>query len=115
MHLTKRRVDEKLELREKGVTLGFETSDMLKDVVSDVHGVCSIVMVLTFETIGPSFTGDILVDNLDQLDDWAFHASGYVALVDAYYDYKYERKDKIDQHVQRRQQRVRFPIPTANA
>lgn len=115
VHLTKRRVDEKLELREKGVTLGFETTDMLKDVVSDVHGVCSIVMVLTFETIGPSFTGDILVDNLDQLDDWAFHASGYIALVDAYYDYKHERKDKIEQHVQRRQQRVLFQIPTAIA
>lgn len=112
VHLTKRRVDEKLELREKGVTLGFETIDMLKNVVSDVHEVCSIVMVLTFETIGPSFTGDILVGSLDQLDEWTFHASGYVALVDAYYDYKCDRKDNIDQHVQRRRQRIRFPIQT---
>ncbi len=87
---------------------------MLNDVVADVHAACSIAIVLTFETIGPSFTGDILVDNIDQIEDWAFHANGYVALVDAYFDYKHERKDKLDQHVERRQQRVRFPIPIAD-
>lgn len=115
VHLTKRRVDEKLQLRENGVTLGFETTEMLSQVVADVHEACSIVMVLTFETIGPSFTGDILVDELDEQDGWAFHANGFIAKIDSYFDYKYERKDQLDQLIQRRQRRVLFPISAPNA
>jgi hypothetical protein len=115
VHLTKRRVDEKLQLREQGVTLGFETTEMLKQVVVEVHEACSIVMVLTFETIGPSFTGDVLVGALDEMDDWALHANGYIAAVDSYFDYKHERKDSLDQFVRRRNGRIRFPISVAGA
>lgn len=113
VHLTKRRVDEKLQLREQGISLGFETTAMLKNVVADVHEVCSIVMVLTFETIGPPFTGDLLVDVLDQNDDWTLHASGYVALVDSYFDYKHERQKELEKHVNRRNRRIRFPVSFA--
>ncbi len=115
VHLTKRKVDEKLAMREAGVNLGLETIDMLKQIVSDVHEACSIVMVLTFETIGPSFTGDVIVGELDQLDDWSLYASEYVAIVDAYFDYKHERKDSLTQIIQRRQERIRFPLPHADA
>jgi hypothetical protein len=110
VHLTKRRVDEKLRLREQGISLGFETTAMLKNVVADVHEVCSIVIVLTFETIGPSFTGDLLVDGLDQNDDWTLHASGNVALVDSYFDYKHERQKELEKHISRRNRRIRFPV-----
>ncbi len=115
VHLTKRRLDEKLQLREQGITLGFETTEILKQVVADVHEACSIVMVLTFETIGPSFAGDILVGTLDERDDWAFRANGYIAVVDSHFDYKHERKDSLDQIIQRRNGRIRFPIPVAGA
>lgn len=114
VHLTKRRIDEKLQLRELGISLGFETIDMLKEVVAEVHEACSIVVVLTFETIGPSFTGDVLVESLDEQDNWAFHASGYVAMVDSHFDYKHERKDKIENVVQRRNRRIRYPIKVSN-
>lgn len=116
VHLTKRRVDEKLKLRDQGATLGFETTEMLKQVVADVHEACSIVMVLMFETIGPSFTGDILVTGaLDERDDWAFHASGYIAVVDSFFDYKHERQESLNELVQRRNRRIRFPISVAGA
>lgn len=110
VHLTKRRVDEKLHLREQGVTLGFETIEMLKQVVAEVHEACSIVMVLIFETIGPSFTGDILVGGLDDNDEWALHASGYIAVVDSFFDYRQERRDRLTDLVQRRERRIRFPV-----
>ena len=108
VHLTKRQVDEKLALREQGVEKGFETLDMLKNVVDEVHEVCSIVIVLAFNSIGQRATGSLLVDHLDDIDDWAFHASGYVALVDAYYDQKNERQHKLLQHQERRKLRVRY-------
>jgi len=112
VHLTKRRVDEKLRLREQGVALGFETIEMLKEVVTDVHKACSIVMVLTFETIGPTFTSDVLLGSLGEQDDWAFHASGYVAIVDSYFDYKHERRSRINEITEKRNARIRFNVST---
>ena len=108
VHLTKQQVDRKLVLRAQGIEAGFETIDMLKEVVDEIHQVCSIVVVLAFETIGSSFTGDILVDGLDVSEDWSFHASGYVALIDAYFDYKHERQGKLEQHGKKRRLRVRY-------
>ncbi|WP_155636985.1 hypothetical protein [Burkholderia multivorans] len=108
VHLTKRQVDEKLALREQGVEKGFETLDMLKNVVDEVHEVCSIVIVLAFNSIGKRATGSLLVNHLDDIDDWVFHANGYVALVDAYYDQKNERQHKLLQHQERRKLRVRY-------
>jgi len=107
VHLTKRRVDEKLALRAQGVQLGFETTSMLQDVVREVHGVCSIVVVLAFETIGPSFTGDLLVDGLDSNDQWPFHESEFIAVVDSHFDYKHERQTDLEHHVEQRKARVR--------
>jgi len=108
VHLTKRRVDEKLELREKGIELGFESVEMLREVIDEVHEVCSIVIVLAFETIGPSFTGDLMVDCLDLREEWTFHASEYIALIDAFFDYKHERKHKLSQLIEQRRQRIRY-------
>lgn len=113
VHLTKRRIDEKLRLRDEGVVLGMETIEMLKNVVSEVHEACTIVILLAFETIGPSFTGDLLVDNLDSNDSWIFHLSEYVAIVDSQFDYKHERKSRLDEHIARRNERIKFPtMPT---
>ena len=115
VHLTKLRVDEKLELRARGVELGFESIEMLKEVVDEVHEACSIVIILAFETIGPSFTGDLMVDNLDTMDEWAFHANGYIALVDAYFDYKHERKHQLPQIAERRKRRLCYRAELLNS
>ena len=110
VHLTKRRIDEKLRLREEGVVIGMETVEMLRDVVSEVHEACSFVVALTFETIGPSFTGDLLVDSLDEQDQWAFHSNAYIAVIDSYFDYKHERKERLEKIGQRRESRIKYPI-----
>lgn len=111
VHLTKRRMDEKLSLRAKGIRLGFETAEMLAEVTLEVHHVCSIVVVLVFETIGPSFTGDILVDGIDSDENWPFHADEFLAVVDSHFDYKHERQKRLESHIERRVRRVRHHIP----
>lgn len=108
VHLTKRRIDEKLRLRDEGIVLGMETIEMLKEIVSEVHEACTIVVLLAFETIGPSFTGDLLVGSLDSNDSWTFHASEYVAIVDSYFDYKHERITRLEEHAARRKERVKY-------
>jgi len=97
-------------LREQGLSLGMETIDMLEDIVSEVNEVCSIVVALTFETIGPSFTGDLLVNSLDEQDEWAFHANGYIALIDTHFDYKHERQGRLEEIHQRRENRIKYPV-----
>jgi len=106
VHLTKRRIDEKVRLRAQGVHLGFETPEMLAAVVREVHDVCSIVAVLAFETVGPAFTGDILVGRLDSNENWPFHENRFIAALDAYFDYKHERKADLASHVARRECRL---------
>ncbi len=110
VHLTKRRIDEKLRLREEGVTLGMETVEMLQDIIADVHEACSIVIVLTFETIGPSFTGDLLVGSLAEQDQWAFHANEYIAKIDSYFDYKHERQNMLEETNLRREGRIKYRV-----
>ncbi len=83
---------------------------MLKDIVAEVHEVCSIIVALTFETIGPSFTGDLLVDALDEQDQWAFHANEFIAIIDSYFDYKHERKEGLEQIGQRRESRIKYRV-----
>ena len=108
VHLTKRRIDEKIRLRSEGVRLGFETPEMVATVAAEIHDVCSIVTVLAFETIGPSFTGDILVTGgLDCNEAWPFHANRFVAAVDAHFDYKHERLTSLPDHIRRRERRLR--------
>jgi hypothetical protein len=107
VHLTKRRIDEKVKMRAEGIRLGFETAEMLAAVVQEVHDACSIVVVLAFETIGPSFTGDILVTGgLANDEDWPFHNSEFIAAVDSYFDYKHERQAALEGHITRRERRV---------
>lgn len=113
VHLTKRRIDDKLRLRAEGITPGFETVEMLDEIVAEVHQVCSIVMVLTFETIGPSFTGDMLVEFLDERDDWSFHASPYIAYIDSRFDYKHERKENLETIIAKRKARVKYEMEKA--
>lgn len=93
----------------------METIEMLKSVVYEVHEACTIVILLAFETIGPSFTGDLLVDNLDSNDSWIFHLSEYVAIVDSQFDYKHERKSRLDEQIARRNRRIKFPIVPTDA
>ncbi|MCF5725645.1 hypothetical protein [Pseudomonas syringae] len=107
VHLTKRRIDEKVRLRSQGVRLGMETPEMLSTVVREVHDACSIVAVLAFETLGPIFTGDILIAGvLDQGEIWPFHENRFIAAVDAHFDYKKERQGQLAEHVARRNARI---------
>ena len=110
VHPTKQRMNEKLLLREKGIIIGMETLEMMKSIVADVHETCSIVVVLVFETIGPPFTGDLLVECLDEIDDRAFWKSEFVATVDAHFDYKHERQHRLAHHIERRNRRIQYKI-----
>lgn len=111
VHPTRRQLEEKLALRARGISPGFETADELRVCADALFHACAIAVVLTFHVVGPSFTGDMMVDGLDTADAWPFHASPFVARVDAAFDYKHERQARLGEIVARRASRVRNDVP----
>jgi hypothetical protein len=106
VHPTPQQLREKLDLRERGITPGCETVEQLQACVDELFNTESIILVLAFHAIGPSFTGDILVESFDGIDGWPFHSSGYVAAVDEFFDYKHERQASLADIKARRERRL---------
>lgn len=109
-HPTRHQLEKKLELRARGVSPGFETADELRVCIDALFHACAAGIVLGFHIIGPSFAGDMLVDGLDSVDTWPFHTSPFIAKIDAEFDYKHERKERLTEIVSRRAARVRDDV-----
>lgn len=106
VHPTPQQITANLSLRDSGIAIGFETTDQLRECLDELLRTEAIIVVLLFHAIGPSFTGDLLVDNLDLQNDWLFHSNIYVAAVDEYFDYKFERQANLLSIKQRRARRL---------
>jgi hypothetical protein len=110
VHPTRKQLDEKLALRARGISPGFETHDELRVCADALFHACAIGVVLTFHVVGQSFAADLLVDGLDMDDGWPFHASPFIAKIDAAFDYKYERQEQLEKIAARRGARVRDDV-----
>ena len=106
VHPTPKQLREKLQLRAKGISPGFETAQELTQCADALFDAAALVVVLAFHVVGPSFTGDLIVDGLDGRDEWPFHASRFVAAVDASFDYKHERQSRLEDLQARRAARL---------
>lgn len=109
-HPTRHQLEEKLELRARGVSPGFETAHELRVCVDALFHACAASIVIGLHVVGPSFAGDMLVDGLDSVDAWPFHASPFIAKIDAAFDYKHERKERLAEITLRRATRVRDDV-----
>lgn len=106
VHPTPQQIREKLDMRDKGIVPGCETAEQLEVCVDELFHAESLVVVLVFHAIGASFTGDILVDCLDGIDEWPFHASRHMAAIDQFFDYKQERQATLEAIRARREKRL---------
>jgi hypothetical protein len=91
VHVSRHQIEERLELAEKGRSLGFETPDELRKMGRLMFRVYDIALALYFHGYDLSMTGDVFIQMLDDLPAWKFHKGKYVACVSAYFDYKHER------------------------
>lgn len=91
VHVSRRQIDERLELARKGRSLGFETPGELRTIGRLMFRSYDIALALYFHGYGLSMSGDIFVDILDDMPEWKFHKGKYVGVVSAYFDYKHER------------------------
>ncbi len=98
VHPSVRQIEERLELAEKGIGPGFETADELRQSNDELFEAFSLVLVLLFEAIGGSFSGDIWeTGELRKREGWAFHGHPLIAAIDEHFDYKAERQEKLEE------------------
>lgn len=106
VHPSRKQLEEKLKLRARGISPGLETADELRICADALFHACTIAIVLAFHVIGQPHAGDIMVDALDSADGWPFHASPFIAKLDAAFDYKHERQARLEEIEARRASRV---------
>ncbi|PAU92645.1 hypothetical protein CK503_15665 [Aliifodinibius salipaludis] len=107
VHTSIPQIQERLELKERGIDLGFDTENELQELKDEIFNVLSIVIVFLFHALGPSLTGDVIVDGLDKNDDWVYHKSKYYAAIDEHFDYKHERQKDLKEIKERRNERLK--------
>lgn len=95
VHPSSEHFDQRVRTDAAGAHLGFETIGQLVAVNELVRRIYDIVLVHTFECIGPEITGDVFVQVLDGRPDWSFHRTTYVAELSRHFDYKMERQTKV--------------------
>ena len=91
VHVSPRQVAERLEQKERGGALGYETTDELRKLSKLMFRVYDMALALYFHGYDISMTGDLFAGALDDMPKWSFHKGKYVSTVSAYFDYKHER------------------------
>lgn len=92
VHTSKPQLEEQLRRVQRGEHIGFESAATLRAFNEVVRQVFDLVLVLVFEGIGPSFTGDMFVGLFDKRPEWRSHKGRFVREVSASFDYKTERQ-----------------------
>lgn len=91
VHVSRRQIEERLDMAEKGRPLGFGTAEELRKIGRLMFRVYDVALTLYFHGYDLSMTGDVFIEGLDNFPKWKFHKGKYVSVVSAYFDYKHER------------------------
>jgi hypothetical protein len=83
----------RLEQAERGVYIGFETADDLSAFNDLLRRSYDVLLVYVFEALGQASAGDLMLA-FDDVEDWPFHQTRFVAEVSRAFDYKAERQGR---------------------
>jgi hypothetical protein len=95
VHPSRRSLEERLQRAERGEFAGFEGPGALEALSNLARRTLDLVLVLLFQGLGPSLTGDLFIHVLDERRDWKFHRTEYCAQVSQAFDYKVERQNPL--------------------
>jgi len=93
VHVSRKQIDERLSLAERGRSFGFETPEELRKIGRLMFRVYDVVLTLYLHS-NLITTGDIFIQILDEQPKWKFHKGKYISLVSKYFDYKFERQNR---------------------
>jgi hypothetical protein len=106
VHPSIKQIEERVELAEQGVTIGYDSAAELKAFNDEVFEVFALVLVLIFHGLGPSTCGDMFEGLFNHWQNWGFHAHRHVIRIDKGYDYKAERQGRLEELNQQRAERL---------
>ncbi|MES2268615.1 MAG: hypothetical protein V4520_17750 [Bacteroidota bacterium] len=78
VHPSRKQLDEQLSNRNKGNTLGFESTAMLTAINKLIFRAYDMILVMIFHGFGPSMSKDVFRVLLDDDKKWAFHKGKYI-------------------------------------
>lgn len=95
-HASLKQMNTKIKRAEKGEYLGFTSAQEIEEVNRLIFRTLEICVICHFNACGPSTTGDLFIQIYDHDPKWKFHQSKFIKEVSDSYNYKHERKSKLE-------------------
>ena len=92
VHRSPQQIEEALQLLQRGVLPGFETTQEVASLCRQLSQLYDLVLVMHFNALGVDLAGDVFTTALDSWKTWPFHKTKFVKLLSSYFDYKHERQ-----------------------
>ena len=94
VHRSPEQIEESLRLLQKGVSPGFETAHELEPFSRELAQLYDLVLVMHFNALGLTLTGDVFTSCLDDISKWPYHKTKFVKRLSLHFDYKHERQGR---------------------
>lgn len=108
VHLCPEQILKRASMIQEGRSIGKESEfdlDELNDFLERIF-TCSVIFMM--HSVPNYISGDWFVESNGATVDWYFTASKYISDIDKFFDYKHERKDKIQEIIENRNKNIRF-------
>lgn len=94
VHPSVKQIEEDHKRNELGFYVGMDMAAEVETMANLIFRVYDIVLVILFNGLGGSMTGDLFINVFDDSKAWKFHKGKFCRQVSASFDYKHERKVK---------------------
>jgi hypothetical protein len=108
VHLTPLQIQERIRSMADGRTVGHESADDILQLNDLAARTLAASLVLIFHSVPDWVAGDWLVEQDGKTVDWYFTASRFIAGMDSFFDYKFERQDRLQTIIAARDANVSF-------
>lgn len=108
VHASTHQIQERNEQAEAGRSIGYEGTTALNELNSLIERTYAAVIVFLFNSIPQFVVGDFMVEDDGSINKWYFNQSKYVTIIDAHFDYKFERQNKLKKLADERTKSLRF-------
>lgn len=95
VHLTSEQLYRRIRLFEAGVVLGFERAEDVKRLNDLIFRVLACSFVYLAHAVPVWVLGDWFVEKDGSSVNWEYLKSKYIAYIDQYFDYKFERQSNL--------------------
>ncbi len=108
IHLTSGQILSRIKLIEAGRSIGNESPEDLEELNDFLERIYAISIVFMMHSVPSYIAGDWLVEKDGSTIDWYFIKSKYIAAIDEKFDYKHERRERLNEIAEARAINIRF-------